>query len=68
MFDHFRGLRHFQRKDGNKAKFLKGSYLGNKSPLKGCKFFKFKNIYFIDKDATKLNNNFLVNKNFNSNN
>ena len=65
MFDHFRGLRHFQRKDGNKAKFLKGSYLGNKKPIKELiNFFKFKNIYFIDKDATKLNNNFFGKQKF----
>ena len=65
MFDHFRGLRHFQKKDGNKAKFLKGSYLGNKKPIKELiNFFKFKNIYFIDKDATKLKNNFFGKQKF----
>mgnify|MGYP001179075659 FL=1 len=65
MFDHFRGLQHFEKKDGKKIKKFKGTYLGNKKIIKEfLNFFKFKNIKIIDKDATSLNENYFKGKKF----
>ncbi len=65
MFDHFKGLKHFQKKDGKKSIYLKDTYVGHKKPIMDIiKFFNFKNIHFIDKDATTLNDKFFNKKKF----
>ena len=65
LFDHFKGLQHFEKKDGKKSKRLKGTYLGNKKKIEDfIKFFKFKNIHLIDKDATTLNKDYFKGKKY----
>jgi len=65
LFDHFKGLKHFEKKDGNKSLKYKGTYLGNKKKIEDyIKFFKFKNIQIINKDATDLNKKFFKKKKY----
>lgn len=54
LFDHFKGLLHFEKADKSK-KEVYGKYKGNKKFIKDLiNFFRFKNISIIDMDATKL--------------
>lgn len=63
LFDHFKGLIHYQKKDTEISKTLKGKYVGKKKDIQSfVKFFNFNNIKIIDKDATTLTPNFF-NKN-----
>jgi hypothetical protein len=65
LFDHFKGLTHYSKKDTNYPLKWKNQYIGKKSfILKLIKFFKLKRIEIIDKDATKLEKNFFKNKKF----
>ena len=65
LFDHFRGLKHFEKKDGSESLKYKGTYLGNKKKIEDyIKFFKFKNIQIINKDATDLNKKFFKKKKY----
>ena len=59
MFDHFRGLRHFKEKMVIKQ-VLKGSYLGNKKPIKELINFLNLRIFIL---LIKMQQNFFVNKN-----
>ena len=55
LFDHFKGLQHFSKKDPNLSIKFKKKYEGNKLKIKKIiKFFNLKNIKIIDKDATKV--------------
>ena len=55
LFDHFKGLQHFSKKDPNSSIKFKKKYEGNKLKIKKIiKFFNLKNIKIIDKDATKV--------------
>jgi len=59
LFDHFKGLIHYQKEDTQISKALRGKYIGEKKQIKSfIKFFNFKNILIIDKDATTLTSNF----------
>lgn len=54
LFDHFKGLLHFEKADKSK-KEVYGKYKGNKKFIKDLiNFFRFKNISIIDMDAMKL--------------
>ena len=64
MFDHFKGLIHYESIDKKALKF-KNKLVGNKKRIIDLiKFFKFKNIHLIDKDATTLDNKYFKNKKF----
>ncbi len=57
LFDHFKGLQHFEGENKNLSKY-KNRFSTNKNQIiKIIKFFKLKNIKIIDKDATKLKKN-----------
>ena len=65
LFDHYKGLVHFNKKDTNYPTKWKNHYVGNKKFISEIiKFFNLKKIHLIDKDATKLNENFFKNKKF----
>ena len=56
LFDHFKGLKHFEKSDKFNKKFHKyGKYKGNKKFIKDLiNFFKFKNISIVDMNAMEL--------------
>jgi len=55
LLDHFKGLATHTSKDTYQSLKFKNQYVGKKNEIKNfIDFFKFKNINFIDKDATKL--------------
>ena len=55
LFDHFKGLQHYSRKDPKINQSYKHSYLGKKNKIKKfINFFNLKNVKIIDKDATKI--------------
>ena len=63
LFDSFKGLQNFNKKDNLKKKNFKGIYRGDfKKIIKLKKFFKLDNIEIIKKDATDISNNFFYNK------
>jgi len=65
LLDHFKGLIHYGKKDTRSSKKFKGQYIGEKKEIKlFLKFFNFKNVKFIDKDATTLKPGFFANKKF----
>jgi len=54
LFDHFKGLLHFEKADKSKKR-LYGKYKGNKKLIKDLiNFFRFKNISIIDMNAMEL--------------
>ena len=65
LFDHFKGLQNFHRKDALNASKNKNMYRGNKKILKYfVKFFSLKKISIIDKDANELKKGYFKNKKF----
>ena len=63
LFDSFKGLQNFNKKDNLKKKNFRGIYRGDlKKIIKLKKFFKLDNIEIIKKDATDISNNFFYNK------
>jgi hypothetical protein len=65
LFDHFKGLIHFTKNDSKKGLIFRNKYIGNKKLIKEIiKFFNFKKIYIIDKDATELTEKFFTGKKF----
>ena len=65
LLDHFKGLISYQKKDTKFSKIFRGKYIGNKSQIKTfIKFFNFKKIKIIDKDATTLKPNFFNKEKF----
>ena len=59
LLDHYKGLTHFSKNDPDFSKKYKGKYKSSKKIIKDfLNFFKLKKVYFIDKDATKLNKKF----------
>ena len=59
LLDHYKGLTHFSKQDPNFSKKYKGKYKDSKKIIKDfLNFFKLKKVFFIDKDATKLNDKF----------
>jgi len=64
LFDHFKGLIHFEHID-KKALIYKNQFIGNKKMLTEIiKFYKFKDISIIFQDATKLTKNSFNKKKF----
>lgn len=56
LFDHFKGLEHYSKKDPKISFKYKKNYRGKKYKIKKLiNFFNLKNIKIIDKDATKIN-------------
>ena len=66
LFDHFKGLKHFEKLDKFNKKFHKyGKYKGNKKIIKEfINFFKFKDIEVIDMDAMELSKKTFYKKKF----
>tara|TARA_Y100000310_G_C20560918_1_gene753022 strand:- start:429 stop:1106 length:678 start_codon:yes stop_codon:yes gene_type:complete len=59
LLDHFKGLIHYRYQDTKLSKSFKGKYVGKKRQIEDfIKFFKFKSLKILDKDATKLNSDF----------
>ncbi len=55
LLDHFRGLIHYGPRDTRSSKKFKGQFVGRKKQIDSfVNFFKFKNVKFINKDATTL--------------
>ena len=64
LFDHFKGLLHFEKAD-NKKKIIYGEYKGNIKIIEDLiNFFRFKNISIIDMDAMNLLKNTFNKKKF----
>lgn len=65
LLDHFQGLIHYTEKDPKKSREYKNKF---KSPKKNVeaflRFFNFKDVFFLNKDATKLSKNTFKNKKF----
>ena len=65
MFDHFKGLVHFEKKDTAASKKFYNSYSGKKNQIKSfINFFKFKNVKIIDKNALDLKPGYFENTSF----
>ena len=65
LFDHFKGLKHYTKKDPKTSHAYKDSYIASKKKIKSfINFFNFKNIKIIDKDATKISHHDLKNFKF----
>ena len=65
LLDHFKGLIHYNKEDTNSSKKFKGKYIGKKTQIiEFLKFFNFKGIKIIDKDATTLQPGFFKKKKF----
>ena len=63
LLDHFKGLIHFTKKDTSVSKKLKNKYKSSRQHVEDfIKFFKFKNVKIIDKDATTLEQGFFKKK------
>lgn len=55
LFDHFKGLEHYSKKDSNVSLSYKGFYQGKVKKIKKIiSFFNLKKIKIIDKDATQV--------------
>ena len=55
LLDHFKGLTTYDKKDTSISKKFYGKYKGNKKKIKiFLNFFNFKNIKFLDIDASKI--------------
>ena len=65
LLDHFKGLIHYTKNDPKKSRKYKNKF---KSPKKNIeeflKFFNFKNVFFLNKDATTLTQNSFKGKKF----
>ena len=56
LLDHFKGLVHYGKKDPKNSKQFYKKYKSSKKIINNfLKFFNFKNVFFINKDATKIN-------------
>lgn len=65
LLDHFKGLIHYTKKDPKASKKFENKFKSPKKLIEDfLKFFDFKNVSFIDQDATKLNNKSFENKKF----
>ena len=65
LLDHFKGLTHYSNKDPQISKKFLNKYKSTKKiTVDFLKFFKLKNVTFINKDATKIDKNFFKNKKF----
>ena len=65
LLDHFKGLIHYNKKDTLLSKKFKGKYIGKKKQVQSfIKFFNFKKIEIIDKNATTLKPGFFRKKQF----
>ncbi len=65
LFDHFKGLVHFEKKDTAASKKFYNSYSGKKNQIKSfINFFKFKNVKIIDKNALDLKPGYFENISF----
>ena len=65
LLDHFKGLIHYNKEDTTVSRKFKGQYVGKEFQIKTFfKFFNFKNIHIINKDATTLEAGFFKNKKF----
>ena len=65
MLDHFKGLIAFSAKDTKESLKFKKKYEGKKNQIKSfLNFYKFRNVKFLDKDATKLIPGFFLKKIF----
>ena len=65
LLDHFKGLIHYDRKDPVASRIHLGGCHAKKKHIKSfIKFFNFKNIELIDKDATTLEPGFFKKKAF----
>ena len=65
LLDHFKGLIHYNKKDTKLSEKLKDKYVGKRKQIEQfIKFFNFKNIKIIDKDATTLKLSFFHKKKF----
>ena len=63
LLDHYKGLLHYERKDTKWSLTQRGKYVGKKKQIAAfIKYFKFKNIKFIDKDATTLTKEYFNDK------
>ena len=63
LLDHFKGLIHFEKKDTKWSLTQKGKYVGKREQIEAfINYFKFKNVKFIDKDATSLTKEYFSNK------
>lgn len=65
LFDHFKGLIHYENAEKSLNTKYNNKLIGNKKRIIDLiKFFKFKNIHLIDKDATTLDENYFKGKKF----
>lgn len=65
LLDHFKGLIHYGPKDTKASKIHLGACHGEKKQIQSfINFFDFKNMSFIDKDATTLKEGFFGKKKF----
>ena len=65
LLDHFKGLIHYTKKDPKASKKFENKFKSPKKLIEDfLKFFDFKNVSFIDQDATKLNDKSFENKKF----
>lgn len=65
LLDHFKGLIHYTKKDPKASKKFENKFKSPKKLIEDfLKFFDFKNVSFIDQDATKLNGKSFENKKF----
>lgn len=63
LLDHFSGLIHYTKHDTTKSKKYYGKFKAKKNIIEQfIKFFNFKNIKILDRDATTLNQGFIKNK------
>ncbi len=65
LLDHFKGLIHYTKNDPKVSKKFRNKFKSPKKLIQDfLKFFDFKNVVFIDQDATKLNLNSFKKKKF----
>jgi len=65
LFDHFKGLIHFEKKDTVASRKFNNLYSGKKNQIKSfINFFKFKNIKIVDKNAINLEPGYFKNVSF----
>ena len=65
LLDHFKGLVHYGNKDPKSSKKFYKKYKSSKKMINNfLKFFNFKNVFFINKDATKINSKLFKKKKF----
>lgn len=65
LLDHFKGLVHYGKKDPKNSKKFYKEYKSSKKIISNfLKFFNFKNVFFIDRDATKIKSRLFKKKSF----